>query len=275
MPADEIVKGLNAFTEQPRRRTKKQGGQWTTTRSFLGPQALAAAKEDELLLEKPLSISTELGVPAKIEIETEDGGGTVEVGSQAERDSTSLRETVWELAWDKLNTDLRDNSYVKYIAGSGNKYTEAVDTAIAKGTASLINWTALYGADVQKYCDCKLQGINSFVQFNPIIRATITASYNTEILAVPQGHAGQIVLWAAIKIPGAGTLEHWHINEPTLWVRGEGGRWGATAKLEWMIQPVEKRFVRSTHQWVFVHEWSGAASWCGFLYENGTGTPIA
>ena len=278
MPADEVIKGLDGFTEQPVRRSKSQGEQWVTTREFQGPQHLAAGKEDELLLLSPLSISTTLGVPATITIETEEGGGSVEVGPEAQgvRDNTSINETVWELDWNRVETDLRDNSFIKYLAGSGNLFTDTIDAALAKGTASAIDYDTLLGANgYNAYRDCKLRGINSFVEFQPILKATVTASFKTQI-ELPPVSAGKIIAWNDIALPiGNAKKPPNNITQPTLHIRQAGGAWGDPVVDQWMIMPCRKQFVRSSRQWTFGFEWQGAVTYCGFLYDGGLGTPLA
>lgn len=286
MPADEIVKGFNGFTEQPRRRTKKRGGQWVTTRTFKGPQALTESKEDELLLNNPLSISTELGVPANIEIETEDGGGTIEIGSQSERDSKALADAVWTLDWDRIETDIRDNSHFRYIGSATEMaFVETIDQALAKGTAHLTDWDAVTGVvGANKYMQAKIRGINSFIEFAPIMRCTITAQATTEIKVI-NTRAGRVVPWLDSPLPdgpyGVRIPEYPAVPTPTQAgfdqpkVHAFDGFWSDTLVDQWLVFPAVRSFNNSTQEVQFVYEWHGAVSYSGWLYDGGTGKPTA
>jgi hypothetical protein len=277
MADDEVIKGLDAFTEQPVRRSKSQGEQWVTTREFRGPQHLVTSKEDELLLLNPLSISTTLGIPAVITIETEEGGGSSQQSQsdQGIRDQTSIDETVWELDWNRVETDLRDHSVMTYIKGSGNLYTDTVDAAIAKGTASAIDFDTLLGANgYNSYRDCKLKGITSFVEFQPIIRATVTASFSTQIQA-PAVEAGKIIAWNQIALPIGSAVKTppARIQQPTIHSKDANNQWQNVPINQWMVMPVRVQFVRSSKQYTYQFEWQGAVTYVGFLYDGGLGAP--
>lgn len=274
--ADEVILGNHNFTELPRRRSKQRGGRWTTTRTFEGPQSEIESKEDELLLLNPLSISTTLGVPAKIEIETEDGGGTIEVGSQSVRDQKTLQEAVWVLDWERIETDIRNNSYFKYQgAATEMAFIETIDAALAKGTAHLTDWDTVTGVTgANKYLQCKLRGVNSFTEFAPIMRCTMTASLSTEI-KVKNSSAGKVVSWNEVKIveyPSVPTPTQAGFDQPKL--HNYDGFWGDTLVNQWLAYPPTRTFNNAAQEYQFSYEWHGAVSWVGCLYDGGTGLPL-
>lgn len=277
MPADEIIKGLDAFTEQPRRREKEPGKPWRTIRSFKGPQHLTEAKEDELLLLNPLKLETEKGIPATITIETEDSGGNAQVGEQI-----ALSEVIWEEDWDRLEKDIRSHGWFNE-SGISIEFMEQIDAAIKKGTASLTNWNTLAGLmHLNDYRDCRLQGIDSYVMFSPIIRGTLVTRSSYSIRA-PAVQIGKIVPWSEVKLPITGALStpdsakidcpkiHYYtfLNIPP---------WPAdvahdASVSEWMIAPARVKYNPKTHEWAFVFEWYGAEKWTKCLYDGGTGYP--
>lgn len=278
---DETVLGVNGFTEQPIEREKNSGTPWKTRRKFAGPQALADAKEDELLLTyAPMSLRTIKGVPCIIEIETEEAGGTAAVSDQ-----TSIAETLWELSWDRMERDIRSHGYFR-TSGVSTEYMERIDQAIKKGIAALSDWDTLSGiGHMNDYMNCRLQGIDSYVSYYPILRANVTTTRTTNI-NMPARHTTQVIAWSSIQLPfgsGTGTTPSGaKIDQPSIYrykstiddVLGEAG-WGEFAVNQWMIGPSNLRVIRSTKRREYTFEWTGADRWTGCLYNGGTGHPVS
>lgn len=281
--SDEVVLGLNEFTEQPIQRTKDKGGPWRTTRTFIGPQAWAESKEDELILQyAPLSIQTQKGVPCTITIETEESGGSAEVG-----DNTAVAEVVWELSWDRLEKDILSHGYFRFSASAFVAY-EAIDRAIKKGTSSLTTWASVYSslggyaARLDKYRDLRLSGVDSFVTYSPTLTATVSTS-STSSLRTSAQNTTSIIEWADIKLPYSSATvgpSDAGIEQPVIWryggfVDGEAEGFASYPVNQWMIGAAGLVVNKRSRKREFRFQWIGAERWIGCLYSGGSGAPTA
>lgn len=288
MPSDETIKGLDVFTEQPVQRTKELGRPWKTTRTFVGPQHLTEGEEDLLLLLNPLSIKTSKGIPATITIETEDSGGTAQIGEQI-----AISEVIWELDWERVEKDIRTHGWF-IISGSTLTYLaimEEIDLAIKKGIAGFTDYDSKYGVThMNDYKNCRLQGLDSYIMYSPVVRATVATRSSTPISA-PGTSATKIVTWANVKLPIAGVT-----NSPgnPLTTSGSGGigypkferpkihylpnsvgtpTYSDADVNEWMVAPAKAKYEPKSKRWSLVFEWYGAEKWTKCLYDGGSGYP--
>lgn len=270
--ANEIVLGVNGFTEQPVRRVYKPGEPIRTIRTFEGPQALSDAKQDEILNSLPvLNLSNQKGVPCVIEVETD------EDPTGQDQDIRVLAEVTWSCDWERDMKDIRGHGYFNE-SGVSTKYMELIDLAIKKGTASNTDWNTLSGlSHMNDYRECRLKGINSFIAWAPTLRATLVMGRFTK-LKTDGIIAGQVIEWSAIKLPQpaaeAKTPQSGGITQPQIYdYVGGGGGWQPKNINQWLVCPVKRGYTRTPRRYELTYEWLGATEWTKALYDGGTGSP--
>ncbi|MEN6360040.1 MAG: hypothetical protein ABFD59_08290 [Smithella sp.] len=262
--AAEVVIGADEFTEQPVRRVYSQGQGWKTVRTWIGPQALTSAKEDDILLMSPApeGILTTEGVPAQIEATFSLAGG-----SSGIPDLIDEQDARWELLGEDLEKDIATHGYYN-VSGSTAAIIEEIDEQIKKGKARNFDWDTLYPSmNMQSYCNHKLRGMDDYVTFAYIIRKTITTSSTTlleeDFSAVP----GKIISWGDIGVPSSAKFKQpkIHCYETDAWVD----------KLvsQWMVKAPSVRWQKGKRLWELTREWWGAEKWSSALYDGGSFTP--
>ena len=272
MPADEIIKGDSTFTEQPITRITKPGEPVRTKHTFIGPQVGADSFEEYLLNNyNALNLTTQKGTPCVIEFETTDEGLAGEDPSLR-----VLTEVSWSLEWERELKDIRGHGYF-YMSGTSYEIMERIDAAIKKGNARLTDWDAVaaYG-HMNDYMKCRLLGINSFILYAPVIRATLTMGRYTN-LRVPSASVGKVVAWSDIKLPfpagEAMTPSVGGIDQPKIHEAIMGGTFQDTLVNEWLVSPIKRDYTRNPQRYNMSFEWLGATAWTKALYDGGTGYP--
>jgi hypothetical protein len=278
MPADEVIKGVSEFTEQPLQRVFTTGSPTKTVRTFIGPQALSDAKSLELMLSYEVqTMNTQKGVPAIITIETIEDSLD---GSTAE--THALAEVTWSLDWEREMKDIKAHGYFTESGVSAGAM-EAIDLAIKKGTAAATDWDAAYSmTHLNVYRDLRLLGVNSYMFFAPLVSATLSLGRFTKFKA-PKVPCMSVCKWSEISIPLAGgaayTPEVGGIEQPqVINMEPSGGSyadptWATIDIDDWLKLPVKRNYTRSSKKYDLIFEWLGAESWNKALYYGGKGLP--
>lgn len=268
----ERILGDNTFTEQPVKRVTAVGSPVRTIRTFIGPQAQADSFETSLKSQySVLNMNTQKGAPCVIELETD------ETPDGTDADARVLAEVVWSLEWEREMKDIRAHGYF-HESQVTPKIMEEIDLAIKKGNSSNTDYNAKYSmTHMNTYRDLRLKGINSYIFFAPVVRATLTMGRFTK-LKTPRIAAQTIVSWGEITLPfmagEAMTPSVAGIDQPTsIYYDENSGRWATTDLNEWMLCPVRRGYTRQPKRYEMNFEWLGAEKWNKALYYNGSGSP--
>lgn len=284
--ADEVIKGLDEFTEQPLKRSIRIGEPIVTTRTFIGPQAKSDTFAAKLLKDyKVLTMDQQKGTPSIIEITTD------ETLDETDPDLRVLAEVTWSLDWEREMKDLSTHGWFDVAAGSGTggqsaKYVmEQIDIAMrSKSGAAGVDWNTKYGniVNMNDYRDCRLLGINHWISYAPNLKCTLKMGRYT-ILDVEAVPVSQIIAWTDVKLPfsaaSAQTPSAGGINQPTVHsyfgehppTGGTGNVWQNFPVNQWLVSPVRRNFNKSRGIYEMTFEWLGATEWTSFLYDGGSG----
>lgn len=284
-PADEILLGLNEFTEQPIEVVHQQGEPDHIVRTFIGPRSMAADQEATLLSTYPvLSLNSVRSAPTIIKIETSEavtglGGGI----SPIDPDTLALSQVVWTLDWERDMRDVRSHPWFD-TSGVSVSVIEKIDAAIKKGIASVTDWDAAYSVThMNDYRDTRLRGITQYIAYAPVLRAQVSLTYFSK-LHVPAIGEGKVIPWSSINIPFPGgdayTPVKALIDQPTIHVFGgyvhptpgiSAGAWGDAPVNEWLVNPLKRGYTRNPPKYDFTFEWLGATTYDQHLYDGGSG----
>lgn len=274
MPADEVIKGVNGFTEQPIERVRRLGEVMKTIRRWEGPQALADAfmvgvhnaQGGSFPSVPPVSLRLKKGVPATIEAEYV-GDGDQTIVDMPDQDSLSQEEAVWEQVPADLEKPIETHGFYN-LSGFTPAILETINTAIRKGVAGATNWDSLFGNfNFNSFRNHKLRGMDTYIPQSYIVRQTITTTSLSFILqpAVP---AGKIITYAQIFIPISA-----HFQQPKTHQYLQTGQWDDVLVNEWMVKAPSVTWSRSKRLWTLQREWWGAEKWSGALYHGGSYVP--
>lgn len=261
--ADEVVIGLNAFTEQPIKRSYKLGSGWVTTREWVGPQALADSQENYVLSLEPETVTTTEGVPCIISADFSDPATSTSADEQTEQDA------IWELVPVEFERDLRGHGLFRMSASQLNAM-EAVDSDIKKGQAFGYDYDTRYGTiNINTYRDKRLSGIDAFWAYSYNLKRTLsTKSASTYKLGSTE--TGKVITWDNLKttfrLPVSAKFDQPKIH----WYRGtiDGGTgWETTLLDQWMIKPASVRFSKAKLIWEISQEFWGATAFDSDLYH--------
>ena len=273
MPADEVVKGFDGFTEQPQKRIVTPGEPTKLIRTYQGPQHLADTFEEQLRNQYSiLKLVNQKGVPATIEIELN------EEGDASDPDLKTIAEVTWSLNWEREMKDLRSHGWFN-VSGAAVGVMEEIDLAIKSKTGAFsTDWDAKSNlTHMNDYRDCKLKGINQYMAFAPTVRATLVMGRYTKLNA-PAVMTTQIVGWGDITLPfAAGSAQNpssGGLDQPVLYEYSAGNvSFMAIPVNQWLVCPVQRNFTRSTKRYEMDFEWLGATAYIGCLYSGGTSEP--
>lgn len=265
--ADEITRGLAAFTEQPQR-VEFQAGAWWQVRRWEGPQSLLDDFLPEVIDLNPTRITRINGVPAIVEAWTEWEDAPVDPVVAAEDNA------VWEMIGQDLDKPIETHGYWNR-SGVTVSSLEAANDAIRRGTAGAIDWDTLYPAlEVQAFVNHKLRGIDTYDTFAYICRKTIQFSKDTAIELEFEGVTnipGKVLTWAQLVaiIPASAKFKQpkVHVYDPV------AATWTDKPLNEWLIKAPTLRWEKSTKLWELTREYWGAEKWSSVLYDGGTYVP--
>lgn len=275
---DAVVKGLNAFTEQPSERRWQNGRGWETVRTWQGPLdtaqidaqvAVAKAAGAEIvsvIRGHPTVIAASIPDPVT---ETSFGG----YDDDAEE---------WELTPYDLSKSLASHGYFLQTGAAPSKLAE-IDALVKKGASA-----GSYASDeFTEYARLKEIGIESFTAFGYLLRRTVNLDRASEFVrTLQQGseNRGKVISWEEINVPASAKIEKPWIRMhgwdsaaspelPDAAFRG-GDRygWGDWYFNEWLVKPPAIRFIKQgrVRRRQFTQEFLGAVQFSGALYDGGT-----
>lgn len=282
MAAEQVI-GINAFIEQPIKRTFSRQSGWVTVRTWIGPQALAEDKADELELTGVESMEVEKGVPAIITASYPD-----DAGSTRNEDQQAEENAVWEIQCCDMEKDLRTHGKFNYSIASGPILAlidKELEQGIAQGASSYgsKDYDALYPSkgELNRYVALKGIGVESYLSFRWTVRKTVSTSRRSTLKwqntygdeNIPDG---KIVAWSKILVPANAKIVQpalYVYGGPTVFAGSTG--WTFLAIDEWMQKPAQVTYEKSgrNRKFQMVREWIGAVTWSGTLYSGGSANP--
>jgi hypothetical protein len=246
--ADEIVLGVNAFTEQPERRRFQQGIGWNRIRSWKGPQALYDAFIGEVLIDQPEDVSVTKGVPCTIE------------ATYAE-DDPSQEEVIWELIPSAMDKTLGSHPAFN-TSSSTAEVIEQVEKDIRNGTAYQRDYdTEFTSLNMNDYAKLRLKGVDSYRVWTFTIRKTVTTARAATVKA-EQADTQKVISYAQIGLP-----------TDVKWVQPSMVEWAGSGTPspididQWLATPPTVRYEKKRYS--ITKEWIGAVEWYKILYYGG------
>ena len=269
---DAVVKGTNAFTEQPETRRWIRGKGWRKIRSWLGPFNDTKIAE---MVETLQGLATEEidireGHPTLIQAALPlEGDGVVDVRSNID----ALTE------WTLEPYDLQKTLGSHGIFNGSDSSAEAmavIDKELRAGEAYGKDYTTQYGGigSLTEYARLKGQGVDTWLTFGYVVRSVLTCERDNVYVEEFQSQAdnvGKVITWEEIGIPSIAK-----IKQPRVWLYQRlGVGWEWVTFNEWLVRPAAIRFVKEgrVRKRQLVQEFIGAAQWSETLYDGGTGKP--
>jgi len=266
-----VIKGSNAFTEQPKRRNWTAATGWVTTREWRGPNtdSLVRAKETAVQNLGAESIDTDTGIPAVISAKFTDlNGGATPVDID-----NSERNAVWELIPLEVDKVLESCPRWNHAAAAANKTDASAITKI-KDFLKKGDFDSAYalGGAYQDYAKLKTMGVETYTRYV----FTIRKSYSIESASPKQLHfpnTMKVISYAAIGItPRKGSSiirweqpKYYEMKEDTT-VTWDNG----TPINQWLEAPPSIRYNEATKKTDITIEWHGQVAYSGLLYNGGT-----
>lgn len=280
----EQIIGVDAFTEQPVKRTWTPDKGWIKTRTWLGPQDQADTKAQEIKdLYDPDDINIEEGVPCTI-IATFSSTASVSGGDDEQQAKDAA---IWELDGVRMEKDLRTHPAFN-LSGASDTQLENADNALKRGTAGAIAWDAALNID--DYVKLRLRGTTSYLAFYWVIRRTMTTARAADVRAAmdniyyvfdyTQNGDGATNRLGIEDFPSTNFKRvKWAQPSVTFW---DGATQTPQRVTQWLKMPPSVRSVNT--KWVqVINEWWGAVGydgcagslggWSKTLYYKGQSSP--
>ena len=272
---DAVVKGTNAFTEQPKTRKWIKGRGWVRVRTFEGPFS-------DSLIDAQVAALTAVNAE---EIEVAEGHPTV-ITAMIPNDSDSIgvgladpnTQTEWSLDPYDLDKTLASHGAFN-LSGSSASALIVIEKEIKSAEAYGKDYNTLYpsiGA-FNNYVLLRGAGTDSFLSHGFILRAVMDCERGNVFVREQQQkavNAGKIITWDKIGVPDDAL-----IVKPKVHVFA-GYELSGTGFIdldinEWYVKPLAIRFSRrgKTRLRQLVQEYIGAWKWSATLYDGGTGVP--
>lgn len=269
---DAVIKGTNAFTEQPETRRWIRGKGWRKIRSWMGPfdDAKIAALVAVLQGLTTEEIDIREGHPTLIQAALPlEGSETLNVIANLD----ALTE--WTLEPYDLEKSLGTHGAFNGSDSSAEALA-VIDAELRAGEGYEKDYTTEYGGigALTEYARLRGQGVDSWLTFGYVVRSVLTCERDNVYVDQFQSQVdniGKVITWAEIGVPSAAK-----INQPRVWMHGYGGAtWGWAVFDEWLVRPMAIRFVKEgrVRKRQLVREFIGAQAWSETLYDGGTGTP--
>lgn len=275
----QTVLGVNAFTEQPKKRRYSVANGWQTVREWRGPRALLSTKEQEIIdTLAPESIESSDGTPAIITATFPLEGGLSVNAEQTEKDNA-----VFELVKVDLDRPLMTHGY--FNASSANAgILEAIEDAIQHGEATTYRASLAGNQPMLDYLDLRVRGVESFWTYSWVIRCQLMTR-STSALVASQTNVGKVHTYAeaigALPVNDEAVVSSSRIkwDQPTIYhytnyeeagVYGAG--WQTIPVNEWLKKAPEVRqfWQGSRRMYNISQELQGAVSWSNVMYGRTT-----
>ena len=275
----QTVLGTNAFIEQPKQRKYSLAAGWQTVRTWHGPRALSAAKEQEILdTLSPESIESTEGTPAIITATFPSEGGQSVNAEQVEKDNA-----VFELVKVDLDRPLMTHGYFNASAANAT-ILEGIEDAIQHAEASAYRVSIAGNQPMLDYLDLRLRGVESFWTYSWVIRCQLVTR-STSALRAAQTDVGKVHTYAEatgslpvneeavvsssrIKWDQPSIYHYTNYEEAAIY----GAGWQTIPVNEWLKKAPEVRqfWQGSRRMYQISQEWQGAVSWSNVLYGRTT-----
>jgi hypothetical protein len=284
---DAVVKGANAFTEQPKRHKFVQGRGWFKIREWHGPldeTKIATQIADILALGTCENITVTRDWPTTIEASFPAGDNFADESSNDEVTSEASAE--WTLEPYDLEKPLGTHGQFN-ASGNSGPCMAAIDRDLKAGSAVGVDYHIIYpsmGA-MNEYADLKGHGVESWLTFGYTLRKTITTDSAFDLvrrLLLNAKNLGKVITWDEIGVPADSLIQQpWaHIYASTIdgftKFRSNGpGGWADVYFDEWLVKPPAVTYLRqgAVRKRQIRQEYLGALAWSETLYHGGKGKP--
>lgn len=270
---DAVVKGTNAFTEQPYQERWMRGRGWQKVRIFEGPldESLIAALKVTLVASNCEDIYVRRGWPTVVEAAVPSNSNTVGVGL------TNIEDQIeWSLEPYDIDKPLGTHGAFNY-SGSSAQVLAVIEKELKTGEAYGKDYNTIYGSTGQynNYVSLRGQGTDSYWSPGFVLRKTLVCERANIVAREFQQnaeYAGKIIKWDDIKVPDNALIER-----PKIHFFDGPNLQDFTDEYvdEWLVKPVSIRYVKEgkARKRQLVQEFLGAIAWSGTLYDGGGDTP--
>jgi len=276
---DAVVKGTNAFTEQPTDREWRDGAGWYTIRTWEGPLSTVLI-DAQVVVAKAAgadNVRVRRGHPTVITAAIPDAVTQTSFGG-FDDDAEE-----WELMPYDLSKTIGSHGYFLQTGVDAPAKLAAIDALVRKGD-SAGNYES---AEFTAYARHKEIVTESFTTFGYVLRRTVNLERASEFVRSLQQNSenrGKVISWETINVPARAMIEKpwvrlygWETASlPSSALRsGSSTGWGDWYFNEWLVKPPAIRFVKQgrVKRRQFCQEFLGAIQFSRTLYDGGTGYP--